>query len=307
MKIAILGAAGFIGTNLALRLVKEESNQLLLVDKKIEYFEKSPVANKENVKVLESEFGMGTDFSDMLQGVDVAYHLFSTINPASSNCDIGKELQENVSVTINILDACVKNNVKMIVFLSSGGTVYGEQECPVKEEAETNPINTYGIQKLSIEKVIYLYNYLYELDYRIIRLANPYGPYQRPDGKLGAVTTFSYKAVKKEKIYVYGDGMTVRDYIYIDDAIEAVINICTKESRYKVYNVGSGVGHSLLEVLEIIEKVTNNKLDICFTQKRQADLQVNYLDVSRYEKEFGKLSKVPLLEGISKTVNFFKV
>ena len=121
--------------------------------------------------------------------------------------------------------------MKKIIFISSGGTIYGEGKCPLSEEAPTNPITTYGIQKLTIEKIIYLYSYIHGIDYRIVRMANPYGPYQRPNGKLGAVTTFTYKALKNEMIEIYGDGTNVRDYIYIDDAIAAIINVAMKDTN----------------------------------------------------------------------------
>lgn len=110
------------------------------------------------------------------------------------------------------------------------GQVYGKEvDCPLKEKTATNPISSYGVQKVTIEKLLYLYRYMYGLDYRIIRLANPYGPYQRPNGVLGAVTTFTYKALKGDKIVVYGDGSVVRDFIYIDDAIRAIMKIVRRE------------------------------------------------------------------------------
>lgn len=96
---------------------------------------------------------------------------------------------------------------------------------------ETWPINSYGVQKLMNEKLLYLYHYMYGLDYRIIRLANPYGPYQKSDGVQGVVAAFIYKALKGEPICVYGDGSVIRDYIYIDDAVRAMINIAADEGK----------------------------------------------------------------------------
>lgn len=278
----------------------------MLVDEDELYFKMNPVVNKGNVRTAELPFNSYTDFTSILEGVDIVYHLISTISPSSSNVNIGKELQENVAITVNILESCIKNKVKMIVFLSSGGTIYGKGICPFDELAETNPINTYGIQKLTIEKTIYLYNYLYEIDYRIVRLSNPYGPYQRPNGKLGAITTFSYKAIQDEQIDVYGDGTVIRDYIYIDDAIEAIINISTKKTHYKIYNVGSGSGYSLSDVLTIIQEVLGKNVKICYKDHRKVDLKTNYLDVGRYKSEFGEIQKNTIYEGILKTINFLK-
>lgn len=304
MKITILGAAGFIGTNLAIALAKQ--NQLLLVDESIDYFTDNPVTNTPNVKTLIMKFDKNADFNKALKDANLVFHLISTNNPTTSNKDIGIELEDNVGITVNILEACRKNNVNKIVFLSSGGTIYGEGKCPLSEDDPTNPITTYGIQKLAIEKILYLYNYLYSIDYRIVRLANPYGPYQRPNGKLGAITTFTYKVLKGQSIEIYGDGSNVRDYIYIDDAIMAIINVSTKDTKYKVYNIGSGKGTSLIDVIECIKKQLKLEVKISFSESRSVDLKQNYLDSSRYIEEFGNLVHISLEEGILLTASFLK-
>ena len=170
-----------------------------------------------------SDLNDNTDFEKLVEGQEEVYHLLSTTVPSTSNQMIETELRENVLLTVKLLEACVNQGVKKIVFFSSGGTVYGkESACPLNEDTPTNPITSYGIQKITIEKLLYLYSYIYGIDYRIIRLANPYGPYQKPNGVLGAVTTFTYKAIKGEEIQVYGDGSVVRDFIYIEDAIRTL-------------------------------------------------------------------------------------
>ncbi len=145
---------------------------------------------------------------------------------------------------------------------------------------------------------------MYGLDYRIIRLANPYGPYQRPNGVLGAVTTFTYKAIRNEEIIVYGDGTVIRDFIYIDDAINAILNIVWGESEIKLFNVGSGYGTSIKEVLCIIGSVLNKDLNVIYQTGRKVDVPENYLDISRYEGIYGKLNPLSLKEGVAKMVEF---
>lgn len=307
MRYLILGAAGFIGTNLSLALAKNENNYITLVDSKREYFSAINGMNLQNVSIHEEKIDENADFEKMLQGQEIVYHLFSTTVPSTSNQHIVKELSANVIVTANLLEACVKCGVQKIIFISSGGTVYGkEQECPLREETPTNPISSYGVQKVTIEKLLYLYQYMYGLDYRIVRLANPYGPYQRPNGVLGAVTTFTYKAIKREKIIVYGNGSVVRDFIYIDDAIRAILNIETEAARQKTYNLGSGKGLSIKQLLYEIEQVFGTTLDIEYREGRRVDVPVNYLDISRYEDDFGTLSPIAIKEGIRKTAAFLE-
>ena len=216
-------------------------------------------------------------------------------------------MEENLIATIRFLDACAKAGVKKVVFLSSGGTVYGREHTGIcREEEEAFPITSYGVQKLAIEKILYLYREMYGLDYRIVRLSNPYGPWQRPNGVQGAVTTFTYRALTGTPIEVYGDGSVVRDYIYIDDAVRGILNIAEGQGRSRLYNLGCGEGNTLLDVIEAIEEVLGKKPEVRFLPGRPVDVPVNVLDVSRYEADFGPLSPLPLAEGIRRLAEFYE-
>ena len=305
MRVMILGAAGFIGTNLAIALSSVGDIEIVLVDEDYAYFQTLREMAIRNIEFLEFKHDQMKHFDSLFKGIDIVFHLVSTTAPSTSNLCIPQELSSNVVYSAYMLDACVKSGVKRVVFISSGGTVYGKEDnCPISEDMPTYPISSYGVQKITIEKLLYLYKYLYGLDYRVIRLANPYGPYQRPNGMLGAITTFTYKALKHEKILVYGDGTVVRDFIYIDDAVKGIINISIGNGNYRVYNLGSGVGTSLLQVLDAIKGVLGLNLDIEFQESRIVDVPVNYLDVSRYEKEYGKTTSVSIYEGIKRTADF---
>lgn len=305
MNIIILGAAGFIGTNLTIQLAKDNQNKILLADKKREFFKHIEAMNLDNVNFTETDFDLSSDMYKLLEGQDIVYHLVSSTVPTTSNQHISQELMENVVFSSNLLDACVRSGVKKVIFISSGGTVYGkEATCPLSEEMPTKPISSYGIQKITIEKLLYLYEYMYGLDYRIIRLSNPYGPYQRPNGILGAVTTFSYKALMGEPIIVYGDGSVVRDFIYIDDAVRGLLKIAESECNEKTYNLGCGYGTSIRTVLETLQEVIGKPLDIKYQEGRAVDVPVNYLDISRFEENFGKLNPISLKSGIEKTIDF---
>lgn len=305
MNILLFGAAGFIGTNLALKLREDPQVQLTLVDVNKDYF--NPVVFADNVILKQTSIGLDTDFAQLFQEQDVVYHLVSTTVPTTSNQQIADELTANVVMTAKLLDGCVRSGVKKVIFISSGGTVYGKQSgCPLPEDTPTNPISAYGVQKVTIEKLLYLYHYMHGLDYRVIRLANPYGPYQRPNGILGAVTTFTYKALRGEQIPVFGDGSVVRDFIYIDDATRGIINIANGETQHKTFNLGSGYGTSIRQVLSAIESALSLKLNINHLPGRPVDVPVNYLDISRYEAAFGPLNPVTLEAGIVKTAAFMK-
>lgn len=307
MNIMLLGAAGFIGTNLIIDLAKNQNNQITVVDRNKDYFSQIIKFEFENVKILEYNLVAETDYESLVRGQDIIYHLVSTTVPTTSNQMVSQELQANVILSSNLFEACVHQNVKKVVFLSSGGTVYGkESKCPLNEKTPTNPITSYGIQKVTIEKLLYLYNYMYGLDYRIIRLTNPYGPYQRPNGVLGAVTTFTYKALKGEEIVVYGDGSVIRDFIYIDDAVRGIQTIVNGGDRHHTFNLGCGYGTSIKAVIETISRVLNLELSVRYTESRKVDVPVNYLDISRYEEAYGKLNPIALEEGILRTAKYMK-
>jgi len=306
MNILLFGAAGFIGTNLALKLLEDPDNKITLADVNKDYFH--PVLqNNSNAILVETAIDEQTDFSSLLAGQNVVYHLVSTTVPTTSNQQIADELRANVVMTARLLDACVSCGVGKVVFISSGGTVYGkETACPLCENTPTNPISSYGIQKVTIEKLLYLYNYMHGLDYRVVRLANPYGPYQRPNGVLGAVTTFTYKALRSEPITVFGDGSVIRDFLYIDDAVRGIIQIANSDAPHKTFNLGSGYGTSIRQVLSCIESTLQLPLQIQWLPGRKVDVPVNYLDISRFEQTFGALNAISLEQGILKTADFMK-
>lgn len=307
MKIILLGAAGFVGTNLVIELAKNPENEITVVDRDKMFFETLKNMNLSHLKFIESDLTMDSDYNGLVKNQDLVYHLVSTTVPTTSNQHITEELKGNVLLSANLFEACVNQNVKKVVFLSSGGTVYGKEfQCPLDEKTPTNPITSYGVQKLSIEKLLYLYNYMYGLDYRIIRLTNPYGPYQRPNGVLGAVTTFTYKALKGEEINVYGDGFIVRDFIYIDDAIRGIQNIVNGNDEHHTFNLGCGYGTSINQVLEIIEKALDIDIKVKYSAARKVDVPVNYLDIRRYEAAYGKLNPISLEDGIKKTAEFMR-
>ena len=307
MKIILLGAAGFIGTNLAIELSKYPENEITLVDWNRTYFNTLENMNLPNLRIIQFDLTMDADYEHLVEGQDIVYHLVSTTVPTTSNQHIAEELKGNVVLSANLFEACVKQNVQKVVFLSSGGTVYGkESKCPLNEKTPTNPITSYGVQKVTIEKLLYLYNYMYGLDYRIIRLTNPYGPYQRPNGVLGAVSTFTYKALRGEKIQVYGDGSVVRDFIYIDDAVRGIQKIVNGNDRHHTFNLGCGYGTSIKQVLETIGRALEIDLNIKYTEARKVDVPVNYLDIKRFETAYGSLNPISLEMGIKMTAQFMR-
>lgn len=307
MKILLLGATGFIGTNLSINLAKQK-NDLILLGRKFNKNFQNLFKNtlSENI-FCEENININTDLSKFTKDVDVVYHLISTCVPANSNNDINKNIIDDLQITIKLLESMVKNKCKKIVFISSGGAIYGNsKEHEINEMSYTSPITAYGIQKLTIEKIIYLYSYLYGLDYRIIRLGNPYGRFQKPNTGQGLIPTLIDNALNNKTVTIYGDGTNERDYIYIDDAIDAILNISNNDTKYKLYNVGSGIGVSINSIINNVEKIMNKKIKIEYKNNRSSDVKNIHLNVKRYENEFGSPIKVSLYDGILNTIEYMK-
>lgn len=301
MNILIMGATGFIGYNLTKKLYENLSNKLTCFSRSAKSLqERFPLAN-----CINGDYCRGMDFDKLLYKQETVFHLISTTYPATSNRDIARELSDNVFVTIDFLNACRKNKVKKIVFISSGGTVYGDKvNCPIKENDCTNPINSYGIQKLTIEKLLYMYYYLYKMDYRIIRLSNPFGPYQRVNNGLGVITNFINRAINEQPIDVFGDGSIIRDFIYIDDAITGIMNIANYSGDEKLFNLGSGKGMSIKKLIAEIEACIGKKMDVNYLPGRIVDVPDNILDIHLYEREIGQLELTPLSRGLRNTLDY---
>lgn len=304
MKYLILGSSGFLGKSIVSELLKRGNDTIALFDKSVntEEYDDSKISK------VKGDFQKIEQFDFMFKDIDIVLHLISTTRPATILPNgYSQEIEENVLPTIKLLNACVKHKIKKIVFLSSGGTVYGNSSSLLSSERDrTDPICSYGIHKLMIEKYLFLYGLKEGLNYNIIRLSNPYGPYQDPKSGLGAVTNFVYKAIKKEKIIIYGDGTAIRDYIYIDDAVHGILNICKFEGRERIFNLGTGEGTSLNEVIDILQTHLNRRLDVEYWAARRIDLDKSVLDVDLYSQTFSKKHYVTMDEGIDKMISYLK-
>lgn len=279
---------------------------------RVRIFEKEHVS-KDNISHLlskiewiEGDFSNAKHLRDAVNGIDVIFHLIGTTLPKSSNENPVYDISSNIVPTVNLLEVARKGGIKKIIFFSSGGTVYGiPRSGPIPEDHPTNPICAYGIQKLAIEKYLQLYHHLYGLDYTILRIANPYGQRQNPVGAQGAVAVFINKALKKQPIEIWGDGSVTRDYIYVLDVISAVLAAFEYQGRYKLFNIGSGAGLTLLDIVKSIEKIIGYKLDIQFKSSRALDVPVNVLDINRAQKELQWRPKMPFAAGLKKSIDYF--
>jgi UDP-glucose 4-epimerase len=198
--------------------------------------------------------------------------------------------------------------VRKIVFISSGGTVYGiPHEVPIPESASTDPISAYGISKLAIEKYLALYHYLYGCDYSVLRVANSFGPYQSPHRRQGLIAAFMHRIARGQAVEIWGDGRVVRDFVYIDDVIDAVLAAAVYGGSHRVFNVGAGIGRSVLEVVTDIADVLGRP-DVAPIHKpgRATDVPVNVLNIALIQREFGWSPRTDWRQGLRLTADWIR-
>ncbi len=300
MNVLILGGNGFIGSHLVDRLLGD-GHRVRVFDKYDEHY-RAPLSN---VEYQLGDFGNRGALVDALEGIEIVFHLISTTVPKTSNDDPAFDIQSNVVETIYLLEQCVSLDVKKVVFASSGGTVYGPLEnLPVPETHPKNPLCSYGISKLTIEKYLDLFYRLYGLDYAVIRPSNPFGERQNPIGIQGVIPIFLHKALKNEPIEIWGDGSVVRDYIYIADLVDGIVRAAFQQTSSRVFNMGSGVGHSLNEILRIIGELNGKDLQLSYTACRPFDVRAVFLDIERAQNELSWSPTTSLRDGIERTSDF---
>lgn len=293
----VMGGSGFIGTNLCHAL----RGRVL----SLRSFSSSPTAI-EGVEWIQGSFLNNDDIIRAVEDVDVVFHLISTSTPASSNANPLADAQQNILQTLQLLEACRAKQVKRIIFVSSGGTVYGDAKVlPTPESHPEQPICAYGVSKLAIEKYLHLYERLYGIMAITLRVSNPYGPYQYAQKKQGVIGAFISKTLAGQPIEIWGDGSVVRDYVYIDDVIDALIKASLYSGSFRTFNIGSGIGSNLKSIIDTISEQVNEELDILYKGSRTLDVSKSILDCTLAQRELCWLASHDLKSGIGKSLSWF--
>lgn len=305
MKCLILGGGGFLGSHLCQALLAQGYSVRIFDRPNLARFR--ILQHQEAVEWMDGDFINREHVAKAVSGCDIIFHLISTTLPRSSNENPTYDVETNVIGTLHLLEAAQRNKTKKIIFASSGGTVYGiPQEVPIKESHPTDPICSYGIGKLAVEKYLNLFHLLSGMEYCVLRLANPFGERQRIAASQGAVAVFLDKALRKEVIEVWGDGSVIRDYFHVSDAVRAMIKALTYDGTSGVFNIGSGVGQSVNQILDAIEALLETTVRRSYLPARAFDVPANVLDISKAAAVLDWTPKVPFTEGLALTAHSLK-
>lgn len=302
----LIGGAGFIGTKLACNL-RNNGYDVSICD----YMDKKNISSQIlTLPYLQLDYFNEELSDEILSEQDMVILLISSVAPNSSMQKPESCYDKDIIRMIELLEQMRRCKVNRLVFISSGGTIYGNLNAKAySEDMETFPINHYGIMKLTQEKILLMYNQLYGMKNIIFRLANPYGEGQRTSSGVGAVTAFLENIMNNRKICIYGKGEVIRDYIYIEDAVEIMrrcLDCKEKDMEVPVFNVGTGQGNNLLQIVAAIEQIVGAKAQIEFISARNIDVKRNVLDISKVISVIGDYQCKTLTEGIREYYNIKK-
>lgn len=300
MRCLVLGGRGFLGTHLVDALLRNGHHVVCFDRPHVVPLGPTYLSNP-RFELKEGDFLSEADIANVLPGCDVCFHLVSTTLPSTSNADPVFDIETNLLGTVRLLNLARGTGLRKLVFVSSGGTVYGiPASIPIDETHPTQPLCSYGITKLAIEKYLHLFRSLQGLDYCVLRIANPYGEMQRTHAAQGAVAVFLGKALQGEPVEIWGDGSVIRDYVYVGDVAEAFVKTLAFEDLERVFNIGSGRGQSLNEVLDTIDEVLGHPTKRVYLPGRGFDVPASVLRIDRAREVLGWEPRTGFREGVTR-------
>lgn len=302
----ILGGGGFIGVNLVLEYLNH--------GKKVIVFNRFQGSKSKQLEAISDQIIIiNSSISDinLLNEVFSKYkieevvHLISRLIPSSSVEDLAKEHEEVTIPTIKLIEIMVNHSVRKLVYISSGGTVYGnyKENGYYSEEDLLKPINYYGLSKYNLEEIIKLESRKGSIDYLILRPSNPFGKFQNIYGKQGLIAVTMGKLINKQEIEIWGDGHSVRDYIPVEKLCQCIIRLSNLNEKNETYNIGSGIGYSINEIIEMIENTLHVKLEKKYKKARKVDSSKIILNIDKMKNNI-EIESIDMRKSIINYYNF---
>lgn len=299
-KCLVTGGAGFIGSNLVDALI-ERGDEVVIIDDlstgKREYV-------NERAKFYEVDIN-SDQVADIFNNekIDCVFHLAAQIDVRKSVTDPMFDNYVNAQGSFNIFKKAAEAGVKKVIFVTTGGALYGDCIAPATEENLVRPNAPYGIHKYAAEGYLEVFRETHGLKSCILRLANVYGPRQYKGGECGVVGIFTFNHANKEKSYLFGDGSKTRDYVFVDDVVRAIVSVFDNAIE-GVYNIGTGRETSILEIIAAIKKTTGEEFDYEQKDDRPGEVQRSVLSYAKAKRDMSWEPQVDLEAGIKKTFDW---
>ncbi len=302
-KTLVTGGAGFIGSHIVDRLI-EENYKVVVIDnlstgkkknlnKKARFY-KINICSKDLADVFKKE------------KFDYVFHFAAQIDVRRSVENPKKSATDNILGSLNISENCKEHKVKKIIFASTGGAIYGDADIiPTPEDYPESPLSPYGIEKLAVDKYLNYYHKVFKLPYISLRLGNIYGPRQNSKGEAGVVAIFIDKMIRGENPVINGTGKNTRDFVYVEDVVDAAV-LAMKSKKTGVYNIGTQKETDINDIFNTLKKLLNSNCKKIHGPAKEGEQKRSYLGYKKAEKDLNWKPKYSIMEGLGKTVNWFK-
>lgn len=296
----VIGANGFIGSHLVDELALA-GYKVLALDR---YGSARQFSKYDNVTQITDDLSTLTKLKKALVGVDYVFHSVSASTPFTSDNDPYTDIDLNLRRNVGIFELCAKANIKKLIYISSGGAIYGHiaERKYVTEEDPTMPVSPYGICKLASENYLAYFELTAGLQYCALRLTNPYGPRQRARNNQGVIPTFLDKIYDGRPLEVYGDGSSSRDYIYIKDVTTMIVRTFRCKMKHSTYNLGSGEQTSLKQIIDILEELFSKEVPVNYKEALKTFLTSSKVNIDRFTNEFGIKPSYSLKKGLRQMI-----
>lgn len=304
MKVLVTGGAGFIGSHVVEEYL-DSGWQVVVVDN-------LSTGHRKNVHPDATFYEMDIRDPELVdvfhrERPQVVNHHAAQMSVRVSVDDPLLDADVNVRGSVNVLECARKVDVARVVYISTGGAVYGEPVyLPCDEDHPIRPICPYGVSKHTVEHYLFLYKVIYDLDYAVLRYPNVYGPRQDPHGEAGVVAIFTGQMLSGAKVTINGDGSQERDFVYVEDCARANIMVTSSDVPTGIYNLGSGTGTSINQVYEVLSQATGYTHDPVHGPSKLGETYRIYLDPSHAAETFNWRAEVALSEGLARTVEYFR-
>ena len=292
MKLII--GAGFLGSALAASLAGKE--KVRVVNKGA-----SPLSGKPNIEFVDGDL-KSLDWESVLRDIDVVYAMHGTIISYDGTDGIVEDINNGIIPMLTLISECKKRGIRRIIYPSSGGTVYGKYSVHSRETHPTIPYSVYAAHKIALENYFGLFNLYDDMEIITLRIANPYGYLDTANRKQGIIPIFIDRIINGQPIEVWGAGKNVRDYIYIDDLVDAMEKAADYSGTFRCFNIGSSTGTSIKKVIRLIEQYSGRKANVSYRAGRICDAESSYLNNDLAVRELGWKPTVTLSEGIQRLI-----
>ena len=298
--ILITGGAGFIGSHLA---------NVLVVDNDVRILDNLTTGDRENVPdsatLIEGDLRDEETLDRAIKGADLVFHEAALVSVQGSVEAPLTSHDINSTATLKLLEVARTEDARVV--LASSAAIYGHPESvPITEDQSKEPTSPYGLDKLTLDHYARLYHDLYDLETVALRYFNVYGPRQVAGDYSGVISIFIDQALSGEDITVHGDGEQTRDFVYIDDVVQANLKAATTDTVGEAYNVGTGQSVTIRELAELIQDITDTDSDIVHTDARAGDIEHSEADISKAREDIGYKPTVSLREGLEQTIEWYR-